>query len=390
MNIKILNKQVQDYIDNQLNSNWLDLAFKESPFKDISTRELLIQIEGKSKSKNKLPTWFALENIYYPPKIHLEQSSSEKAAVYKSNLIKHNSVADITGGFGVDCYYFSKVAKQVFHLELNAELSSIAAHNFTVLNAPVTCRNCDGIAEIKKLQVDVIYIDPSRRNSSKGKVFKLNECEPNIIAHLDYLLSYCKKLIIKTSPMLDITEGLRDLKGVNEIHIVAIDNDLKELLWIIVPNNKNDLTIKAVNIEKSKSDSIDFVLNERVNASFGLPKLYLYEPNVSLLKSGKFNHISALYSIEKLHKNTHLYTHDKRIDFPGRVFKLVQSIPYKKKILKQSIYGEKANIISKNFPLKTDSLSKLWNIKDGGEKYFIFTTLLNNEKYVLICEKIND
>jgi len=148
------------------------------------------QITSKKKCKNKLPTWFATENIYYPNKLNIEQTSSEITAEYKANLIKGETIIDITGGFGVDCFAFSKTHKQVTHCEINSDLSQIVSHNYKQLKINnITTIVGDGIDFIKNknIKYDCIYIDPSRRDDLKKRVFLLEDCLPNLPLNLDLL-----------------------------------------------------------------------------------------------------------------------------------------------------------------------------------------------------------
>jgi len=388
LNKAILNTIVQEFITNNLKSETIKLLLKGSPFNDITIQELVEQIESKKKAENKLPTWFQTKNIYFPPKINVEQTSSEITAAYKAQLVTGNTLADITGGFGVDSYYFSKKIKQVYHFEIDKNLSEIAAINSKALQTNIICENTNGLNAIKNNYYDVIYIDPSRRNAAKGKVFYLKDCEPNIVEHLDFLLESTNKLLVKTSPMLDLSIGLRELKNVSEIHIVSVNNEVKELLWIIEKDTKKNGIIKTINIKKTQTETFSMTIFDKPTASIGSPKKYLYEPNAAIMKSGAFDAVSFSFKIDKLENNSHLYTSDALIDFPGRRFQIENIIPYSKNELRENLSNRKANITIRNFPETVDTLRKKWNITDGGNNYLFFTTLRNGKKVVLECIKI--
>ena len=350
---------------------------------------MIQQIDAKKKSKNKLPTWYHSAQIYYPPKLNVEQCSSEITAKYKASIIDGDQIADITGGFGIDSYYFSKTFKKVHHFELNKCLSEITAHNFLVLKRNnIQCFAEDGLKNILKEQYDVIYVDPSRRHEDKGKVFFLKDCEPDIPFNLPLLLKNCKKLLIKTSPMLDISVGFNELKFVSELHIVAVKNDVKELLWVIKPNFKGIPHIKTINISKDHKDVFNFNLNDTSKVDYGIPKKYLYEPNAAIMKSGAFDLISDRYQIKKLHKHSHLYTSDELISFPGRKFVINKVTPYQKKHFKEFSTIEKANISIRNFPESVAYLRKRLRIKDGGDLFLFFTTTKGNKKIIVSCTKV--
>ena len=232
----LLNIEIQRFINDNIGVDVAKLALAKNPFSDVIWTEILNQITVKSKIKDKLPAFFATPNILYPSKISSEQTSSELAAIYKSELISGESLIDLTGGFGVDTYFFSKKIKHVIHCEIDSELSQIVAHNFKVLNAKnVEFHQGDSFEILKSLncKIDVIYIDPSRRNASKGKVFMLKDCLPNVPELLDFYFNYSNSILIKTAPILDISAGLLELKNVKCIHVVAVNNDVKELLWEI-------------------------------------------------------------------------------------------------------------------------------------------------------------
>ncbi len=388
MNKDILNTQVQKFINLNLNTNLVKIALKGSPFSDVTIQELIIQIESKNKAKEKLPSWFATENVYYPPKLNIEQTSSEITAQYKAKLIKGKSLADITGGLGIDSYYFAKEIENVYHFEINSELSEIADHNFSKLNSNVACITGNGVEYIQERFFDIIYIDPSRRHDSKGKVFYLKDCEPNVVENLDYLLQRCNILLIKTSPMLDITVGLRELKHVFEIHIVAIKNEVKEILWMVKKDYSGDVILKTANLNSKKLDFFEAPFPSSGSIDYSLPKKYLYEPNAAIMKSGLFFSLSKQYRLKKMALNTHLFTSDEKKSFPGRRFEILNVVSFNKSEVKKYFMGTKANITTRNFSETVPALKQRWKIEDGGDKYLFFTTNKDKKKVILECVKI--
>lgn len=392
MDLPILNPKIQEYIHNQIGIAITQLALQKNPFPEIQWISILNQIEAKTKAKEKLPTWFHTPNIIYPSKISVEQTSSEKTAEYKSSLVQGENLIDLTGGFGVDDFYFAKKINTVTHCEIDSDLSQIVEHNFKQLN--VTNINCiagDSLATLQKLPAkwDWIYIDPSRRNDAKGKVFMLTDCLPNVPQNLDFYFEKSDAILIKTAPLLDIAAGLSELKNVKTIHIVALENEVKELLWELHKNYTNTISIRTVNLTKNASNNFEFLLNQEVaESNYSLPKRYLYEPNSAIMKSGGFNEVGTAYQLDKLHQHSHLYTSDSLIDFPGRVFEIQQIIPYNKKNIKAQLENSKHNITTRNFPETVESIRKKWKIKEGGNSYCFCTTDMNNDKIVIICAKI--
>lgn len=391
MNTEILTPEIQEFIATNLKLDTVSFLLKKNIFNSVSNKDLVEQLEAKNKCKKKIPTWFYAKNIYYPNKLNIEQTSSEITAKYKSSLVSGNTLIDITGGFGVDSFYFSKQFNNVIHCDVNTELSQIVQHNLEQLGAKnITCFAENGIDYLKRMNetVDCIYIDPSRRDSQKNRVFFLKDCEPNIPESLELFFNYTNTIISKTSPFLDISSGINDLKHVKAIHCIAVNNDVKELLWVLEKEYLGDITIQTINSKNTKTEEFSFCLSEeeKTEASFSEPLSYLYEPNAAIMKSGGFTTLTAKLNISKLHPNSHLYTSDLLIDFPGRIFKIENILPFNKKQLKK-IAPKKANVTTRNFPNTVAQLRKLFNIKDGGTTYLFFTTTNKNEKIVLVCKK---
>jgi hypothetical protein len=391
MQLSLLSAEIQEYIHNSLQVNISKLALSKNPFPEVDWKEIINQIVSKNKSQHKLPTWFNTDNIYYPPSLSIEQTSSEITAKYKSELISGTSLIDLTGGFGVDDYYFSKKFERVIHCERNVSLSEMVQHNYGVLNVTnITClaQNSTDVLMQSDRTFDWIYIDPSRRSDVKGKVFLLKDCLPNVPENLKLYFSKSNSILIKTAPILDITAGCMELENIKAIHIVAIENEVKEILWLLEKGYNDEIELNAVNIQKEKTNFNAFILGEHTPARFSLPQEFLYEPNAPLLKSGGVDYLCEALHITKLHPHSHLFTHSELVDFPGRRFSINEVIPFKKENLKKHLEGKKMNITTRNFPLTVEEIRKKYKIADGGTVYAFFTTNINNEKIVLICTKI--
>ncbi|WP_313807707.1 THUMP-like domain-containing protein [Flavobacterium sp.] len=394
MDSLLLRKDVQDFINTSLQGNFSKIALTKNPFPDIKWNDILNQIASKSKAKDKLPTWFSHQCIIYPSKISIEQTSSEIAAKYKASIISGVTLIDLTGGFGIDDYYFAQQFNKVAHCELNAELSEIVNHNYHILNQRnIECYQGDSLEILKELnqQWSWIYVDPSRRSDVKGKVFMLKDCLPNVPNLLETYFNYSNNILIKTAPILDITSGLSELSFVKKIHIVAIENEVKELLWEIENNYDGDVEINAVSITKEKIAVYSVNLSEiqtETNAEYSEPMQYLYEPNAAMMKTGAFDDIATHFNLKKLQQHSHLYTSETEIEFPGRKFAVKKIFHFDKTEMKKNLEGKKCNITVRNFPISVEEIRKKWKIKDGGNLYCFFTTNLNNEKIVVLCEKI--
>ncbi|MCB0383175.1 MAG: class I SAM-dependent methyltransferase, partial [Psychroserpens sp.] len=348
MDQNILHTNVQSFINEHLNEDVSRLLFHGKPIQGVNIKVIVEQIEAKRKSKDKLPTWFQTKGIYFPHKLNIEQTSSEATAKYKAKLISGKQIIDITGGFGVDCYYFSKCFDKVIHCEINKELSLLVEHNSKVLHTDtIDFVSKDGIEFLKNNheQFDWIYIDPSRRHDQKGKVFFLSECLPNVPIHLDLLFSKTENIMIKTSPLLDISVGLKELKHVKAIHIVSVKNEVKELLWILKKDHSEKIKVHTSDITNDNNQFFEFNLDEEQDAEpcYSQPLTYLYEPNAAIYKSGAFKLVSLKLGLTKLHRNSHLYTSEELIDFPGRRFRINKVLPYNRKLLKKEL-SAKSNI----------------------------------------------
>jgi hypothetical protein len=367
---KLLNKEIQNYINANLNTDLHSLLLKKSPFQDVSMSEIVQQIKGKQTAQKKFP-FLLKEGIIFPPQLNLEQASSETTALYKSQILKGNRFVDLTSGFGIDAYYLSGNFNEVTLVEKNLELLNIVEHNWGILGrkASFINQNLEDFLSTNKEYFDVIYLDPARRDHNKNKVFLLEDLSPDILQIKDVLLATADQVIIKLSPLIDLKYLISVLPGIFRIEIIALKNDVKEAVVFLSNEKRKKIVVNCINLESGDS-SFTFTFGEEENtrAVYSEPEKFIYIPNNSILKAGIFNLVSERFGLKKLHPNTHLYTSDQKInDFPGRVLEMesVESKQIKKK--------EQFNIISKNYPLKPEDIKKKYGIKDGGEGYLIFT-----------------
>ncbi|WP_442588195.1 hypothetical protein ACSBL2_19305 [Pedobacter sp. AW31-3R] len=385
MNKEILDKTVQEYICAHLNADVHQVAMAKSPFAGITGPELSNQIAAKKKCIKKLPVWFNTANIYYPPLLSVEQCSSEVTAAYKAGLATGDSLIDLTGGYGVDSYYFSKTNTAVTHCEINAELSGIARYNSTLLDQDNTrFLAVDGIRFLKDSAAtyQTIYIDPARR-SSAGKVFMLKDCTPDVIENLDLLLSKSARVMIKTAPLLDLSAGLRELRCVEEIHIVSVKNECKELIWILKEGYDGKVRITSTTLN-TEEKHFSFLRGEEVSAiPYGSPVLghFLYEPDVALLKSGAFELIAETYGLHKLDHQTQLYVSSEiNTAFPGRIFRIEQLLSSADLKKDRTLVG---NVIVRNYPAEAAGLVKKFKIKPDDKLFMVFTQTKGMGKMVI-------
>ncbi|AZB26534.1 methyltransferase [Chryseobacterium bernardetii] len=368
--VKLINKEIQKYINANLNTDLHALLLKKSPFPEVSMQEIVQQIKGKQVAEKKFP-FLLKEGIVFPPQLNLEQSSSEKTALYKSEILSGNTFIDLTSGFGIDAYYLSQNFDDITLIEQNTELLEIVEHNWNILGrrAKFINRKLEDFLAENKENFDVIYLDPARRDQNKNKVFLLEDLSPNILEIQKKLQSISSLVVIKLSPLIDLKYLISVLPGISRIDIIAVKNDVKEVVVFLSNENTGKMICNCVNLESGES-AFSFIFGEEENAQseYSEPEKFIYIPNNSILKAGIFNLISEKCRIKKLHPNTHIYTSSEKIDdFPGRVFEMetVDSKKIKKK--------EQYNIISKNYPLKPEEIKKKYGLKDGGNDYLIFT-----------------
>lgn len=384
--------EVQDFILKNQDKDPRELALKKSSFKGLAMSEIAAQIAARQRIKTKLPHWYNKVGLIFPPTLNLEQSSSELTAQYKADLISNTLEMglDMTGGLGIDSLAFSKKIKEFTYCELDDELFQITQYNFGIWeqnNIKAVLASSIDLLENSESNFDFIFVDPSRRNDKKGKVFLLEDCLPNLIEHKALIKSKTKRLLIKNSPMLDIDQSLKELEVSAHVHVIAINNEVKEVL-LDVDWTENH-TVTCINHTKTEKQVYSFKKDDQRSTDFGLPQTYLYEPNAAIMKAGGFHFIGGDFELNKIHPNSHLFTSSKLIeDFPGRRFEIIDQSQVNKKSLKKLIPGQKANISVRNFPMSVSQIRKKTGLKDGGEIYVFCTTLIDEQKKALICKKV--
>ena len=382
----------KEFIEVNKHCSLAELALLLSKKPELDSIFILSQINGIQKAKNKLPEFYNNPNIVYPIKLSMEQCSSEQTAIFKSKIISGNSLIDLTGGFGIDSFYFAKQFKQVTTIEQNQELFDLVKSNFENLkadNIELVNSTAEEFLQTTNKKATIVYIDPSRRNENQ-RVFKLDECTPNIIDLAPAIFKIADKILIKTAPLLDIKLSLKDLTNVTKVWVVSVDNECKEVLYLM--ENRTDsatgVQINTINLTKVNQDfRFDYEQESDAISSFSEPLNYIYEPNASILKSGAFNSIAEKYNVNKLAPNTHLYTSEELVEnFPGRTFIIDKVLPYSPAAFKK-LGLEKANVSCRNFKDNPEQVKKKLKLKDGGETYLFATTDINGKPILIICVK---
>lgn len=388
----LLSDLVQSFIKDHEKDDEKILVLKHKEIHGIPSAFIAQQIAGRRKAKSKLPQFYNTKNIVYPPQINMEQCSSEKTAQFKASIISGKLAADLTGGFGVDSYFLSKKFTNVFYIEPDEQLAEIAKHNHSTLaaqNIHYEICNAESFIYSAVDYFDLIYIDPSRRNSALKKVFRFSDCSPDITQLLPVLTKKTDSLLIKASPLMDIKQGLNELGFVNKVYVVGFDNECKEILFFI-REQPVDAIIEVIDLSEENEKKVTFTYSEESQSeiTYSDPREFLYEPSAMMLKAGAFKLITKRYSLAKLSPNTHLYTADRVVEnFPGRIFKVEDFIKSDRKSVLKVLPEGCANVISRNYPLSPDQLKKKLGIKDGGV-HFIIAFSGQDKKFLALTKRV--
>lgn len=351
------------------------------------------QIRALEKVRAKIPSWYRFD-LTFPPLLSVEQASSEATARFKAGLLSGKSMADLTGGMGVDAYFFAQHFEQVTYVERNAELAELARFNFGVLgagNIDVVNTETEDFLKNATGRFDLLYIDPARRDEQQRRVFRLEDCQPNVPTLLDLLFLRAPRVLLKTAPLLDLKSVMEQLGTVLEIWVVATDNEVKEVLYLLSKEEYagDNTPVTAVNLG-AQTQRFVFTRAEEQSAApeYAVPQRYLYEPNAAILKAGAFKSFATRFGLAKLHAHTHLYT---STDFvpgvPGRVFSVEAVTRYDRKAVQTAVPDGKANIAVRNFPDSAEAVRKKLGLKDGGEAYLFGARDMEERVTVIVCKK---
>ncbi|GAA4046206.1 SAM-dependent methyltransferase [Hymenobacter glaciei] len=384
------------YVAAHLYDDPAHLALQARRHPGLPVPELVRQIQARQKARTKLPAWADNPELIFPPALSVEQASSARTAAFKAGLVDGVRLADLTGGFGADSAAFATRVAQVDYVERNPALAEVVRYNFGQLALDnVAVHAADAVAFLKEspYHYDWLYLDPARRDTAARKIFLLHDCEPDVVRLLPLLLHKADKVLLKTSPMLDIEHAVQGLGHVRRLWVVAVDNEVKEVLYELGQEPAVDPERYALNLRRDGSQQ-EFRLN-RAREARAIPRYaeaqqYLYEPNAAVLKAGAFRSIGTAFELLKLHQHSHLYTSDVlRTDFPGRVFKILAVEKADGAVLKAHLGPEaRAHVTTRNFPDSVADFRRRTGIREGGEVYLFATTDLRGRPVVLVCEKI--
>ena len=432
-----IKQETIDFIALHANDDVRLLALQANKQHAIDIAFALNQIAGRQKARQKIPSWAATEGIVYPPHLNMEQCSSEATARYKAAIVRAapcTTMADLTGGLGVDFSFMARECDKAFYVEQNTDLCQLAAHNLPLLGLNnVVVENTEAEEFLRRCgQLDVLFADPARRDNHGGRTYGIADCTPDLLGLMPVMTDKARRIVAKLSPMLDWQKAVTDIhaaaKGkarVQAVHIVAVANECKELLLDI---STQPLTVKKkpathpttlaeeerpftapcciVCVNLLPDGTMEQFVSEAMPKATSTEKkqagrtcsfdnlseaVFLYEPNAAIMKAGCFDQLTEVFGILPISANSHLFVSSDFIgNFPGRSFRINSVSSLNKRDLRTALSGlSQANITVRNFPLSVAELRKRLRLKDGGSVYIFATTAANNNHLLLICEKNN-
>lgn len=397
----------EKFIIEHENEEAASLMLSASLYRDIDMRLAANTIGCRRRLKNKVPEWYSITSLIYPDRLCAEQCSSSETARYKAGLAekiigKKGRVADLTGGLGIDSWAFSSIAEKVLYNERNPELSKAASRNYKKLNINNISISNEKITSgrvsfiLKDFQPDIIYLDPSRRSPAGTKVFKIEDCEPDLLSIKDELLESCENILVKLSPMADTSLAVSKLgPGVREVHIVGAQGECKELLiWInknwheacpLIVYNSGKI-LKILPEEEKQALAVFWTAGSPMEGKF------LIEPGKALMKAGYYNGLSSRFRLKKLGVSTHLYVSDappEELAGLCKVFKIKQLLTLNNKNIKiiGKTYGS-AEITAKNLPLSSESLRKKAGVKPGAGPHIFGARVDSIGNCLIVTERV--
>lgn len=409
-----LNDATRLFIENHIRDDIRQLALKKTPA-DVDKLLALSQIEARQILSKKVPSWASNPDLLFPKHLSLEQCSSELTAKYKKKIMEthcgaslqpdnhnpHSTFIDLTGGLGIDSYFLSENFQNAYYVENQKELCDLAENNFRVLDRKINVINTDAESFLENHSCNscdswCIFVDPARRDALNRKMVSLHDCSPDVVELQQRMLEVAGHVLIKASPMLDISLVCNELKNIKEIHVVSVKNECKEILILLERGFEGKIKFVCVNLRQDEQNPQDAFCCFDDDEKNAVPvfadtiRKYFYEPNSSLMKTGVFKLVSQSFNIDKLHVNSHLYTSDNLIqNFPGRVFEVVAFSNFDKKVKKELLKDiTKASVVTRNFPLSANDLRKALDLKESDDNFVFGTTLTGEKKIVILCKRI--
>lgn len=364
---------------------------KQYPREEIAF--LMDQLNGGEVAHEKFPSLAAREDIIYPPAYYLEQTSSEITARFKASIVHGTLLMDMTGGFGIDTYFFSQKMPETIYIEQDPAIYDIASRNLRILNPTIKTVCTDAVEFLRGFdrKADWIYLDPIRRTKGR-RLSKLEEFSPNLVEIQRLLFDHGHNVMVKLSPMLDISQLVKAFnKKVRHVYVLAVDNECRELLLVADNGVYENPLVESINWIRQEEQRFVTSLKPEDASPVILsdPLEYLYEPNAAIFKAHQYDELARQYSLFKLHANTHLYTAaDNKPGYEGRVYRIIAQSSFDAKSLAKLTSVTSFNIKTRNFPLSPEQAAKKLGVKDGGDKYLFCVKGKEGKLRVIICERV--
>ncbi|MFD2200203.1 class I SAM-dependent methyltransferase [Shivajiella indica] len=391
---KVYTDEIREFVQEYLDSDPFKLFLALKGKANVDLKMAVDQIQSRQKARKKLPNWSHNFSLFFPEGISVEQASSEETAQFKIDLVHGHSMIDLTGGFGVDTYFLSRNFKKVTYCERDGDLVDIFRYNMEVLGEEkfeTFYGDSLQILSDSDRTFDLIFVDPARRGDRNQKLYRLSDCEPDLVSNWELLKGKGDSILVKTSPMLDLKQAILEIPDIQNIWVISVKNEVKEVLLFWEKNKKiKTRMIHCVDLSPTGKQEFNFSFEQEELAvnKYSEVKSYIIEPLAVILKAGAFKTFGQNFGLDKLHPNSHLYTSDTvHTDIPGRIFEVIREFNQPKKELKESFPSGKVNVIARNFTLSADEIKSKFRLKDGGDD-FLIATKVGDRYRVFYCKRI--
>lgn len=388
----ILSPEVLSFITEYAHADIAELILKYKKVDGIDIKVIANQIQGRRMARSKFPFLLEYDQFIYPPKVSLEQATSELLARYKGHKVQGKHFCDLTGGMGLDTYFMGRNFEQVDYVEKDPYLCQLAQRNFAILGLnTVTVHHmaAEEFLEQAEERYDLIYIDPSRRIGGQRKT-SIRNLEPDVVSLQSSILAIAKNCLVKLSPMQDIAESIKLLPTTREVMVIGLENEVKELLIKLGTESTDTIPVHAVILDKNHAaQELSGTVSAAASSVSSRPAgRFLYLPHSVILKAALHDDVADEHGLDKLHPNTHIYTSDTLAsDYPGRILEVIEVTQLNKKVLRPYLQTGHINVITKNFPLSAVAIKKKLSVQDGGSLFLVAYTDLDDKKRVAICRK---
>ena len=391
-------KEFKSFLSENAGTDPSKLRLKEFRHLDFDKNLAITQIECRAKARKKIPE--LAEQLAYPTDVSIEQCSSETLARFHASLFKKcDSAVDLTCGLGIDTYYISQEVDMMTSIDASETVASAAKRNMAALgrtNVEIINSTAEEYVDATSgKDVSAFFVDPSRRLTADRtqRTYAIRETIPDLNFIIPRIEKRCDFIVVKASPMVDLTQTLNDFKRITDVWVLSVRNECKEVLFKIDFNSLADETTKIHCTDFTLHGTVEFTIEQRAEIADGQPAVgdCLLIPNASIMKAGAYDALGAQLGLTRIAANSHLHLAANAVEgYPGRQFKIKEVLSLSKADIKK-LKGitVKANIACRNFPMKPEELKKKLKIEDGGNYYIFATTLADKSRCLLLCEPVN-